>query len=568
MGVGTSTGKYLNEDDLSDDELDWRYFSTVQKPQEMQAGGLSKADQTPRNKLDAVAPISGPQETLTLKNVQHIEEKELDEYEIVALIYLLYDNCDDAVRDLKIYLETLKNPGILYKWAETQDPHWKEKFVEALAIIKNFKALKQLGYSKEYLQTMYLPLQARVSCAVNHKRKVLYLIAEHLNSGQSSHLMGLMKKSLARANITIPDYYRDYLELSFLQWEYSRMDFGDIRNMLKKMGFEVFADELESVISLSKQVRSQRNLHSNSLENVVLRPDMRRQPSTAKDNTNNFSIGSFETAQFSEITADEMSREWNSYPIDRDKPGVALIINQEAFYTETNPAYTDLLHDQSDNIMLENRQGTEKDSDRLKSVFNRMGYKVIVKPNLAHYDMIKQIEETIDAIVEESSLIICILSHGETGVVYGANSCRVSVEKITHIMCARNENLVGRPKVLILQSCQGRQCQKLKKPVAVDGNRTDGPANGPVTADLLTFWATIRGHAAIRNVNRGSWFIQALCDEIEKGNNRYHFLEICTRVVHQVTSMKWEDSSGINVMTPLVELTLRKPFYLPPFRSD
>lgn len=68
--------------------------------------------------------------------------------------------------------------------------------------------------------------------------------------------------------------------------------------------------------------------------------------------------------------------------------------------------------------MLESRQGTEKDKDRLKSVFSRMGYKVIVKQNLAHYDMIKYIEETIDAIVEESSLIICILSHGETGLCF------------------------------------------------------------------------------------------------------------------------------------------------------
>lgn len=53
-----------------------------------------------------------------------------------------------------------------------------------------------------------------------------------------------------------------------------------------------------------------------------------------------------------------------------------------------------------------------------------------------------------------------------------------------------------------------------------EGNLTDGPTKVPATADLLTFWATIPGYAAIRNVNKGSWFIQALCDEIEEGHSR------------------------------------------------
>lgn len=34
--MGTSTGKYLKEDELSDDELDLRYFSTIQNGQEME----------------------------------------------------------------------------------------------------------------------------------------------------------------------------------------------------------------------------------------------------------------------------------------------------------------------------------------------------------------------------------------------------------------------------------------------------------------------------------------------------------------------------------------------------
>lgn len=43
---------------------------------------------------------------------------------------------------------------------------------------------------------------------------------------------------------------------------------------------------------------------------------------------------------------------------------------------------------------------------------------------------------------------------------------------------------------------------------------TDGPS--PDHRDMFTFWATIRGYAAIRNKKTGSWFIQALCDEINE----------------------------------------------------
>lgn len=36
----------------------------------------------------------------------------------------------------------------------------------------------------------------------------------------------------------------------------------------------------------------------------------------------------------------------------------------------------------------------------------------------------------------------------------------------------------------------------------------------PRTADMLTFWATVPGYAAIRHKKSGSWFIQALCKKM------------------------------------------------------
>jgi hypothetical protein len=112
------------------------------------------------------------------------------------------------------------------------------------------------------------------------------------------------------------------------------------------------------------------------------------------------------------------------------------------------------------------------------------------------------------------------------GVVYGVNSCQVKITKIQDMLCStKRTKLLGKPKVLILQSCQGTICQKLS-PVEEDDDEivTDGPsaftheAVFPL-ADLFTFWATVPGYGAIRHKKTGSWFIQSLCDKmIQLGN--------------------------------------------------
>ena len=43
----------------------------------------------------------------------------------------------------------------------------------------------------------------------------------------------------------------------------------------------------------------------------------------------------------------------------------------------------------------------------------------------------------------------------------------------------------------------------------------DGPSEViPPLADLFTFWATVPGYGAIRDMKTGSWFIQSLCEKI------------------------------------------------------
>lgn len=45
-------------------------------------------------------------------------------------------------------------------------------------------------------------------------------------------------------------------------------------------------------------------------------------------------------------------------------------------------------------------------------------------------------------------------------IVYGANSCRVEIKEIRKVMLTTNvAHLEGKPKILILQCCQGKKIQ-------------------------------------------------------------------------------------------------------------
>ena len=52
--------------------------------------------------------------------------------------------------------------------------------------------------------------------------------------------------------------------------------------------------------------------------------------------------------------------------------------------------------------------------------------------------------------------VLCILSHGETGVVYGSDGKTVSIDHLETLFDGmRCNQLIGRPKLLLIQACQG-----------------------------------------------------------------------------------------------------------------
>lgn len=92
------------------------------------------------------------------------------------------------------------------------------------------------------------------------------------------------------------------------------------------------------------------------------------------------------------------------------------------------------------------------DRDNLKELFVSFGYTPLVHDNLTHVEMLHIIRETVKKSLLRDSLIVCILTHGMEGVVYGCNSIPISINTIKAAVA--EDSLKGKPKLLIIQACQ------------------------------------------------------------------------------------------------------------------
>ena len=117
-----------------------------------------------------------------------------------------------------------------------------------------------------------------------------------------------------------------------------------------------------------------------------------------------------------------------------------------------------------------------------------------------------------------------VLSHGLEGGAYGVDGKSVGLEELQEplsgVQCAY---LRGKPKLFFVQACQGKREQQAV-PVQADGpgGHVDISSDAAVPAtellscreDFLTGMATVPSYVSLRDQQRGSWFIQSLCQNL------------------------------------------------------
>uniref|UniRef100_A0A8C7XHR0 Caspase 20, apoptosis-related cysteine peptidase n=1 Tax=Oryzias sinensis TaxID=183150 RepID=A0A8C7XHR0_9TELE len=262
------------------------------------------------------------------------------------------------------------------------------------------------------------------------------------------------------------------------------------------------------------------------------------------------------------------------YQLNTRPVGICVIINNQNF---------------SDGSV---RRGTEKDAESLAEVFSWLGFRVLMCKDQTS-DQMKRTLECLSLLSSSTDLlklqaqewsesryagpqqalqhgdafVCCILSHGQKGVVLGIDQMPVPIKHITRIFKASEQSaLTGKPKMFLIQACQGGQ---IHKGVALTDVEADDCSTQtiPEEADILVALATVEDYPAYRHISEGSWFVQSLCQQLKE---RCPKGEDITTILHHVNDdvgLK-EGSSrmpGAKKQMPEVRFTLRKKLKLTPY---
>ena len=454
-------------------------------------------------------------------------EEDLTKDELKSILFMLYGGEKSEWILEKLQNKNAKN--FLYDYA-THHTNWKSAIVEALTVGKIFEMIECLGIkssdAREHLSQ---------SSILSHGVKFLYQLCEACSQSTTDKLIKHIKDNCDHAKKCNETMLETYLlhcissQLIKVAPILSDCDFTFLTIFLNK-------NEIDEVQPLLKAIPT----NSNTMDNV---------------NNNTFKSASM-TGQI--ILKTSSSKD--EYPARRMQ---VLIINQQTFFRDSNPELQHLMPEDD----LRERKGTMKDMEALKLLFEDFRYQVSAKSNLAHREILLEVEKATKRASLCDGLIVCLLSHGHEGVVYGHNSVPVRIKDIKTIMASKV--LLGKTKILLIQACQGENLQKsvrkLIPKIEHDGPSSSTLTTGSVHADFLVFWSTIEGFASVRHVDNGSWFIQELVKKIRELHKDHHLMDICTTVIKEVSLKRgYKDEC----MLPKLEATFTRSFRFPEAKND
>uniref|UniRef100_A0A4W6CB12 Caspase-8 n=1 Tax=Lates calcarifer TaxID=8187 RepID=A0A4W6CB12_LATCA len=224
------------------------------------------------------------------------------------------------------------------------------------------------------------------------------------------------------------------------------------------------------------------------------------------------------------------------YALTHIPRGLCVVINNESFR----------------GLELSNRGGTQEDAKALRKVFYSLGFDVVIHDNLTADDMRHKLKELSRRnYSNEDALVVCVLSHGEQGCVFGTDEKKVSLRELTEPFTSKiAPTLTGKPKLFFIQACQGSGYQggtvpcpprpRNEEEVGETFEEDAGPVYGetvPWDADFLLGMATVQECKSFRNTSTGSIYIQELCKQLTRSaesSERDNILDVLTRVNREV----------------------------------
>ncbi|XP_046574801.1 caspase-3-like [Haliotis rubra] len=182
--------------------------------------------------------------------------------------------------------------------------------------------------------------------------------------------------------------------------------------------------------------------------------------------------------------------------------------------------------------------GTDVDAERMTETLVSRGFDV---------DMVQDVTaDTLQACLmskaasdhsKRDCFVCVIMTHGSEDHVTCTDGRTVHIKTlISYFAGGRCRTLIGKPKIFIINACQGDQVdegQDVADAAVFRGNDDDEDddesdedlfQNLPYEVDFLYIHSTVHGYFSYRNTMNGSYFIQTLCDVMEQYGGQ---LEIC-----------------------------------------
>ena len=204
------------------------------------------------------------------------------------------------------------------------------------------------------------------------------------------------------------------------------------------------------------------------------------------------------------------------YDIEYSQPGLVFIFNNIEF---SHPKLT-------------TRNGAKNDQRRVVELFEELKFKVASPFVNMTADETKQILKDLAKrdYTKVGCVFVFIMSHGEMGTIFTTDCQKIFLEDF-FAPFEKCLSLINKPKLFFIQACRGKSDHSSY--VETDN---PNPNSGEVQAssvriltDSLYAYATTDGTLAPRDAENGTWFIQTLCDVIER--DKYKDLtDILTRV--------------------------------------
>ncbi|NXW75568.1 CASP8 protein, partial [Hirundo rustica] len=191
------------------------------------------------------------------------------------------------------------------------------------------------------------------------------------------------------------------------------------------------------------------------------------------------------------------------YKMKNNPHGYCLILNNYIF---KNPSY--------------NREGTLQDGEAVKQVFTWLQFETVEYMDLERKDICDTVKEYSRKDHRNMDCFVCfIFSHGEKGKIKGVDDECVNIEDLVSCFTGTNcPSLAGKPKVFIIQACQGSEPHPSVKVEPDCSGHLEVDASPltsiPDKADILIGLATVEDCVCFRSHETGSVYIQSLCEKM------------------------------------------------------